>query len=336
MLLEISKQKINFIGDPHLGKKFNNVPLHRKGEREKLQFEEFKKQLDIQCDVNIMVGDLFDVFDIPNELLLEVVNAIRQAKRNNPETMFIMMSGNHDISRDSSIKSSFHVLKEILRHEPTVHICMEEQAFYSGDLHFLVCPYNEFKNSEEAIAPFKDKIFNFVVGHWDTMLIAGTHNVVPPSLVNMTNLIITGHVHTPDTFYLDANGNLVKTQTHCKVLLTGSMQPYSHGEDPKGEFYVTRTVDQVVQELEENPEAYKYKALRIIAVAGEVIPEGIDCLQFATKIVEGEEEKLEVTLGDFSFRKEFDDVMTENDVPTDVATKYWEIYQQKATDAKIA
>ena len=46
------------LGDCHLGKVFiNNVPLHRRGDHEKIVWEEFRKQLDPQgAEVHIKHG----------------------------------------------------------------------------------------------------------------------------------------------------------------------------------------------------------------------------------------------------------------------------------------
>lgn len=48
-------------------------------------------------------------------------------------------------------------------------------------------------------------------------------------LLDYSELIISGHYHIPDKFEIG------KTT----FIYSGSMQPYSHGEDPNNELYIT-------------------------------------------------------------------------------------------------
>ena len=57
----------SLLGDQHLGKVFvNNVPLHRRGDHEKIVWAEFRKQLDPKgAEVHVNMGDLYDKPFVP-------------------------------------------------------------------------------------------------------------------------------------------------------------------------------------------------------------------------------------------------------------------------------
>lgn len=324
--LRIKNANVNFIGDPHLGKKFGKVQMHRRGEREANQMKQFEKELDAAGDITIMVGDLFDTFNVSNEVLIETANIIKNAALTNPYREFILMSGNHDISRDAQVKSSFHVLRHMLAGVMNVQVCMFTQEINgtaAGSI--LICPYSEFKTAKQEVEPYQDKEYDLVVGHWDTMVIAGEHNLVPlEQLSKMTEVVVTGHIHNKDTIEMP--------EYELTLHLTGSMLPYSHSEDPTGEIYVTKTIEQALIELERDPLIYKDKCLRLIVGKEEKAPDNIECLQISLKKVEGEEQKLEVVMEEFSFEALFYESMAANDVPDDVAIKYFNIYKEKAND----
>lgn len=335
LTLEIKDKKINLIGDPHLGKKFGGVPLHRTGERETMQMAQFKQELNAEADITIMVGDLFDTFLVTNEVLVETYNAVVEATTNNPKRIFIFISGNHDISRDSDVLSSFHVLVEMLQAYPRVKTFMDTAPYAVDGLTMLLAPYSMFKTAKEAISQYVDKFFDLVVGHWDTLEIAGPHNLMPiKELGMMSNTIVSGHEHAPYKFYITTKGERTAevADAHATVHGTGSMQPYSHGEDPHNKMYMTLTLEQVIPALEKDPDAFKDKAVRLVLGPNEQ-PIDFNCLQFSIKRVTVEQkEELEVTLGDFDFKELFMETFKENNVPDDITGIYWEKYKQKAND----
>lgn len=342
MLRRINGEDFNFIGDPHMGKRFPDVPLHRRGDREKMQLAKFKDELNTKCDFNIMVGDLFDVFNVSNEVLMDVYYAIKEAAEANPYTYFFWISGNHDISRDANVIHSFDILREMLRTlEPqvrcfteTTHVRTQAKTphpdLYDDDYYFnlLLCPYSPFKTSAEEVEPFcmEGYQYDVVVGHWDVGTIAGPHNLIPlEHLFKVTDLVITGHEHT----------HLEIQHGDKLVIKTGSMQPYSHGEDPDGEFYVTRTLAQVEAALAADPLSFHDKCVRLVLSGDEQPPVGFDCLQFAVKRVDTSLEELyEANLdGDFSFKAIFDETFKENGLSDDTINKYWDKYKQEANNA---
>ena len=62
-----------------------------------------------------------------------------------------------------------------------------------------------------------------------------------------------------------------------KVVVTGSMQPFSHGEDAAGVMYETRAAEDAQSLLETEPNWFANKCLRVI---GEWPYEVPNCLQF--------------------------------------------------------
>lgn len=336
LVLEIQGKKVGFIGDPHLGKKFGGVPLHRTGEREALQISQFRDELNSDVDIVIMVGDLFDTFIVSNEVLLQAFDAITEARELNPKKIFIFISGNHDISRDSDVLSSFHVLKKMLEGLSRISVFMETSPIVVDTVKILLAPYSMFDTAEKVLEKYIGQTFDLIVGHWDTLEIAGPHNLMPyKTLASMTTKVVSGHEHTPYILYADKEGNHGKQMGEPDVIIygTGSMQPYSHGEDPEQTLYVTRTLEQVLPMLAEDPHAFKDKCVRLVLGPDEVPPADFDCLQFTIKRVTSEQkEELEVTLGEFSFRDLFFETFQENDVPMEIIELYWEQYKQKAND----
>ena len=343
MKKSVGQQTVNFIGDPHFGRKFGDVPLHRRGDREKMQLALFKAMLAEEADICIMVGDLFDTFTVSNETLVTVWEALYDAAKANPNRQFIMVMGNHDVSRDTSLVSSFEVLKQMCEALMNITFVTNIHEFMiEGDNDpILVVPYSAFKTSDQVLKDYlanthPTQKYSMVVGHWDTMAVGDQHNLIPLALLApVTKEIVTGHVHTPETFKVNAFGEKIADGPFpTNVTITGSMMPYSHGEDPEHNIYVSLTVEQIEVALASDPKAFHDKCLRVIMVPGEVPPQDIDCLQLSCKYVEGEKEKQEVVMETFSFQALFDKVFDDHKIDPSLRDKYWNLYREKATDAQ--
>ena len=73
---------IALIGDVHAGRKFKtNVPLHRIGEREESIYEDlFAALMPVDAKIEqhfVIMGDLFDKFQVDNNTLLKVYQLLR-------------------------------------------------------------------------------------------------------------------------------------------------------------------------------------------------------------------------------------------------------------------
>lgn len=272
---------LRFLGDVHAGKQFiNDVPLHRRGEREQEVLHDFFRQLLIPGDgvtLHVQVGDLFDQFKVSNEVLWSVAEAYAAAARANPSVTYLLYPGNHDLSRDSSKVSSLQILDRILMPYRNIEILWEVQAFESTVGWTGVLPWHPFKSAAELASELlllsESKVFDVVFCHCD--ITGDTPNLIPLEVLKgHCKKIITGHVHIPQTY----------TSHNIEVVVTGSMQPYSHGE---GERYITVTREEL-ENLSNTEVEFKYVRLKL--KKGESTPVIPNCMGF--KIIYEDSEKI--------------------------------------------
>lgn len=340
--------KINFIGDPHLGKKFKIGTHHaRLNERIDMQFDQFRMELMAPCDVNIMVGDIFDKFVVDHGTLLRTATLYREAAQHNGDTLFILIRGNHDVSRHLDRVSSFQILTELLADVENVIIPQIPGIVYYGDFLMGVIPYSPFnsanKMAAELLESCKDPTvevdwLDLVVGHWDLDGYGDDFNVIPKELLSqITDTIVTGHVHTPTRLAFDRKTLKpidlelsAKYEDVLSVRAVGSMQPYSHSEDTEGFLYTTVTLE----EFNKNPDIYHDKIVRLDLRQGELLPEEIDCLQFSYRIIDSEmtEDEIQVEIGDFSIKNEFYTVLRLHDVDEEYIDQIWLDFQEVSSD----
>lgn len=316
---------ITDLGDTHLGRKFTTgVPLERRGDREKMVWNEFVTSL-MECDTDwhIQTGDLFDGFAMPEALVLDVALMYRQAAYTNPDTFYVVYRGNHDASRDTNKASSFDVLAELLKDLQNVKVLKEVTILAHGADTIGFIPWHPFKSAQELaveLIELRKKIYGvaskpltMVYGHWDVQSFGGsTFNLVPTDILNaVTTLVKTGHIHKPDTF----------TKDGVKVVVVGSMQPYAHGEDPADIWYKTVTLDH----LPLVPEGYFHDVnVRVLIKPGEFVPEIPRVLSLITKVVkpgyeEGDDESLEVEFEEFDMGALFRQCLKNNNVGAEVS-----------------
>lgn len=311
--------RIHRVGDPHLGKVFTNgVPLHRRGEREAMQLAEFRKQLNKpNIDYNVMMGDIFDKAIVSPTIVLQTYESYLQAMVKHPTTTFVLIKGNHDITRDTTKNSSFDLLAGLLRGYHNIRIV--DSFLYEENLLFIA--YDPFVDTVTLTQGIIDELyttsFTEVFGHWDIISYGGDdHNLLPYEVLSkVTDNVSTGHIHIPEVF--EKEGLTIK--------VVGSLQPFSHAEDPKGELYLTKTIP----EYEEASSEYTNKCLRLLMAPEESVPEDIDCLQLGYKsIASDEQETLEVEMEDFSFKGLLFECLADNNVPEDERDLVWETYKE--------
>ena len=98
------------IGDPHLGRKFNNVALHRQGEREAAQLAQFKAELATpDVGIVVMIGDLFDKPFVPLSVINDAAHAVIEAAGAREDVTFVMLAGNHDKSRQLGLRGAWEI-----------------------------------------------------------------------------------------------------------------------------------------------------------------------------------------------------------------------------------
>lgn len=328
---------ITDLGDVHLGRKFTNgVPLNRRGDREWLVWQDFEQSL-MNCDTefHIQPGDLFDMFAVPEALVLQVAAAYRQAAHRNEDTTYIIMRGNHDASRDTSKASSFDVLVELLAGVDNIEVLRDvtilgpSRSFEGSPNHIGFIPWHPFKSAEELAQELVKqanggRLFR-VYGHFETESFGGDDfNLIPTkTLSQITDEVYTGHIHLPGEFERDG----------VKVTVVGSMQPYAHGEDASSNWYQTVDYDEVIETLTVDSSVFEDMNVRVIVKPGEVVPEIPGVLAQTTKpyqekAVAVEEETLEVHYEDFNMRTLFNGCLAAKNISPTIADKITAKYEE--------
>lgn len=270
------------LGDPHLGRKFRTgVPLDRMGEREELQLQEFTDELcesSHEANLHICMGDLFDKFVVAPEIVLAAAGVYRMAASMFPQKRFIVLQGNHDTSRNSTRASSFDLFAAIVADIENITVVRDEPMVI-GQFGFV--PYSAFKPTAELVAQLPDNL-DAVFGHWDVVDFGGD-NVIPTKLLAKKGIdrAYTGHDHLAR----------IQERDGVEIFVTGSMQPYSHAEDPDGRLYRTVTLEELAtldtRDLN----------IRVRLKEGETLPTDLDCLSLTA--IRGETETYEVDTSDF-------------------------------------
>lgn len=255
------------LGDPHLGRKFETgVPLHRKGEREHMQREKFIRSLmDTYADLHVCIGDLFDKFVVPPEVLLFAVGTYMEAAAKNPNTTYIVLRGNHDVSRNVDKASSWDIFVAMVDSHPNI-VAVDDVPYTYENMLFI--PYDPF--NYDHLEVHLNAGIETVFGHFDIVDFGG-HNVAPTELFARYGVktLINGHDHVARE--LDRDG--------VHIIVTGSMEPFTHAEDKTGDLYVTVTLDELAKLDVRN------KNVRVLLKDGETLPDDLDCLSLVAKRV---------------------------------------------------
>lgn len=247
---------LKLVGDPHLGKVFiNGVPLARRGEREQMQRKAFRRALDPEgADVHVVLGDLFDRPKVSFEAIDFVAEAYEQAALTHPEVEFVVLAGNHDLSRDSTQISALQLLERM------VNVKVITRPLHIR--HLLAIPWSPLKTAAEVVSELEAGALT-AFGHWD---LDGTGpNLIPLKALAQIGVkrVYNGHVHLPRI--IDREG--------IQIINVGSLQPFAHGEGE--EMYVSIGLE----ELKSAPEQYRDKCVRVRLQEGEVMDFEVDCLQ---------------------------------------------------------
>lgn len=256
---------VEWLGDPHLGRKFETgVPLHRKGDRERMQWEQFRTALlTTRAEVHVTMGDLFDKFIVPPEVVLRAVDTYRRAAEENPNTLFVVLRGNHDVSRNAEKASSFDLFDAMLYEDGNIWVISDAPHQHENMLFIPYDPFN-YDYLEDYLTDEVDTVYS----HFDIVDFGG-HNVIPTELFARHGIktAINGHDHN--------RRNL--TRHGVEITVTGSMQPYSHAEDADGTLYITCTLDELAS-LD-----VREKNVRVLLHPGETLPVDLDCLSLTAK-----------------------------------------------------
>ncbi|MGN6819311.1 MAG: metallophosphoesterase [Sphingomonas sp.] len=269
---------VHLIGDPHLGKKFEvGVPLHRRGEREARQLMKFRKELDHDSDIIVMVGDLFEHPYISYQALNEAMQAILSAAEARPSVRYIMMAGNHDLPQRMDGTGAFHVFTTGMSNRLDNLDVVTRPNIICG---IALFPWEWDRTALDQVSDLQDGEAYAAIGHWDLQSFGKDDHLAPTAALRRAFgeiELYSGHDHNPGDYEVD--GWIV----HC----TGSLEPYSHSQDPAGSIYVTLTPEQA---LERNDLHDKF--VRLLVAPGEDMPE-LDCLALTKKVVRKDEPEME-------------------------------------------
>lgn len=305
---------MKLIGDPHLGKKFtNNVPLHRRGEREEMVRKQFREEVLGFDDLKICVGDLFDGAVVPFN---DIMFAARTCRSLSEDHDLIVIAGNHDTSRDLDRVSAFDIFAAMMEDVENVHV-LKEPTSLNGIAFF---PWHPVISAEELVDSFQFNGETIAVGHWDVDERMDPFNLVPTKKLAAAGVktVFTGHDHKARTLNRDG----------IEVVVVGSMQPFAHGEENDEALYVTRSLAEVL----DDPKAYRDKCLRIRLESGEVLEEQIDCLQLVLQRSSGseaEEDEFQVTTGDFDMAALFRSACDDAGLDDDTRVQLWRRYEEQ-------
>lgn len=271
------------IGDPHLGRDFKNgTPLHRRGERERLQHDQMQRELARDVDVNVMVGDLFDKPFVPLPVVYTAAQMYIDAAQARPDTTFVVMPGNHDLPRQVGIRGAWDLFVMAVRWLP--NIVVAEGPYLHGDI--ALFPWQWDMSAGAQLEVLGNADYHTAIGHWDLSDFGSgsTDHLCPADRMDV-HQIISGHFHVAGDYTV--GGKTV----HC----TGSLQPYSHGEDPDGGLYVTVDLSEALAR-----DDLRDKCVRVILQPGESLPD-LDCLSLVPKRVDAPTELIEIEVGTGAF-----------------------------------
>jgi len=315
-------QTIHAIGDPHLGRRFiTNVPLAARGVKEQQLKDAYIENLNVEADFIVMMGDLFDKFDVPNDVILFAFQELEKASHANFKTTYLFNMGNHDGSRDTSKKSSYEVFAELVEKAELANVTVvtDECVMFRG---IGAVPWHPFKTPTEMVKELKELAdeypnipLEYVLTHNDVSTYgsdADPHNLMAfQALAELDAVILNGHVHQPSDKMYDG----------MRVVNIGAMLPLTFNEDSTGEHYVTLTLKEF-EELSDY-DSLKNKSVRIVLKPDEEAPDQIECLQFKVKRVnsDGEDDVEQVEAEDFELKTLYDTAMA--DVGTELKDDIW-------------
>ncbi|MDB2578953.1 metallophosphoesterase [Tateyamaria sp.] len=274
---------VTVMGDPHLGRKFKTgVPLHRVGDREAAQWAQFEHEL-MSCETpyHVNMGDLFDKFVVAPEVVLKAAEIYKHAAADHPNTMYFILEGNHDRAKDSSKASSFDLFAQLVAGIWNIFVVSDGVVNWENRFGFV--PYHPFRPTSELVEELPGGL-DAIFGHWDIQDWGGD-NVIPTKLMKQkkVKLAVSGHDHLAREERRDG----------VPIIVTGSMQPYTHAEDDTGEFYKTVTLEQLAEIDATNLN------VRVLLKEGESLPAELDCLSLTAKRITNEDDKIEVDTSDF-------------------------------------
>jgi len=285
--------RVRLIGDPHMGRKFGldqGVPRHRLGERETRQASQLVQELEADADVVITVGDLFDQAYVTDNVVISTAGIVLSAAERNPDVMYFHMAGNHDLPKTMTTLGSWVAFTKMVEDRfPNLKVITKPLIWKT----LALFPWEYGRTSKEQVDDLQPLPLEAVVGHWDLSVFDGKDDHLAPVCEIVRAFgenveIYSGHYHKPGPYTVKG------ITVHC----TGSMQPYTHAEDPEQNLYVTMKL----ADLLADPASVKHKYVRVLVEPGEEIPE-IDCMGLTHIRASKTTSRPTVSLADFDWQK---------------------------------
>ena len=251
-IVHLVMNQIQTVGDCHLGRVFKtNVSLDRRGEYEKTQMVAFRELLFTPRPeevpptrfIRTQVGDLFDKAVVSNQVLLETLKVLQEYEKKCAEPLYII-SGNHDDSKSTTEPTSWDILAEFFCKSSMVQFVKEWQVHKFPDgRDVLFVGWNIHQSVAQAFLEAEEAGYkpDMVICHLDRISYGNEDNVIPYDFLRAKEIIsvVSGHEHKPYQFW----------EGEMQVIGTGSLLPYSHAEDPDGDYYVTFRSFQDIKDL---------------------------------------------------------------------------------------
>ena len=303
---------IQTIGDPHIGRIWQTgVPSNRRGEREASQLAQLQ-QLLIPIEIGkyntntiIIMGDLFDKAIVSNNVVKDFYYLISSAAQKYTSTQYIILDGNHVLSKENTKTTSFDILKLLLEDIGNIHVIDSNRILKVSDqLHlYLDCydPFNTYSAASESdLQQVKDDPDNTLIsfGHWDTFEFTETGYYPNQHILSYSDLTCSGHIHIPMEYTYNYVNKESGISLKGKTLITGSMQPYSHSEDPEKLLYITIKSNEL--DKYNLSEDFKNKCVRIDCDSLFILSEPVDCLSLTLRVVETKKEQVAIETEDES------------------------------------
>lgn len=210
----------------------------------------------------------------------------------------MVLAGNHDRPRTVGTLCAWESFREIVVDRLDNLFVIETPEVWDD---FVFFPWEWDVGAEEQalrlieeFIPAEYPEYRIAVGHWDLKSFGGHDEHLCPTKILKKGFgvggIYSGHYHTPGEYVVDG----------VAVYCTGSLEPYSHGEDPGAEIYVTAPL----KEVQANPERFTDKCVRVILAPGEEVPIDLDCLAVTALRTQGESiEVPEIQMDGFDWDK---------------------------------
>ena len=287
-----SGARVHLIGDPHLGKKFDQqqgILPHRMGERESRQAAHFSSELESDADVIVMIGDLFDNPYVSDAVIVAAARATLSAAERNDNVLYVFMAGNHDKPRNLTLVGAWHAFREMTQGRLNNLIILDRPAHLGGLAFF---PWEWDRRADVQVADLQGAVgVEHAIGHWDLSVFDGKDDHLAPvaalsEAFGDTVGLWSGHYHRAAVYPVGEG----------TVTCTGSMEPYAHGE---GDMYVTLTRAEALTRDDLHD-----KHVRVILAAGEDLPD-LDALAVTHKRVREDvvEDEVTVSVDDFDFSR---------------------------------